>query len=177
MKSNHVVINSRQGCSRHREEGAIGGRYRVACSVPGRRVPPGAPPGRGRGREEGRAGGNSDLGTSPVAWARTRTLPGAAVPCCLCATPGGWRAVRRVPAFPRARAAGAATERRREPGLARLQGRWLCCAESPSKQRSPPPAPVRLEGGRWGPWSVCPSDICGSELMGGGGQSPPRRVS
>lgn len=50
MKSNRVVINSRQGCSRHggereRSEAATA----VARSVPGLRVPPGAPPGGGLG--------------------------------------------------------------------------------------------------------------------------------
>lgn len=65
MKSNHVVINSRQGCSRHREEGAIGGRYRLACSVPGRRVPPGAPPGRGRGGRRAGLAATATWGRAP----------------------------------------------------------------------------------------------------------------
>lgn len=181
MKSNRVVINSRQGCSRHggeRERSEAATALLAPCRGAGFRPVP----------RLAREGGGRRAGLAATAtWGR---VPWPA--------PGRGRGRARLghAAFVPRREGGAWCAGSRRPRERARRGPLLSGGESqvslgcrvggcvvqraPVSSGAPSPAPDRPAGGRWGPRPMCPpspSNVCGSNLKGCGGQSPPRGVS
>lgn len=181
MKSNRVVINSRQGCSRHggeRERSEAATALLAPCRGAGFRPVPRLA-GEGGGRRAGLA--------ATATWGR---VPWPA--------PGRGRGRARLghAAFVPRQAGGARCAGSRRPRERARRGPLLsgggsrvslgcrvggCVAQrAPVSSGAPHQLPIapRVAGGDPGPCATPPpSDVCGSELKGCGGQSPPRGVS